>query len=587
MIADSASIQQVLLEWGKSSELLSSAVISEDGASISLSAAAIATDTTTTLDARIKLFVEGGGGGGGGGETSRTCEYSTGAIFLQIRDPAQGLVAYRNDCKRYAVTDPIKAGDKALVVSFFLSGQSATVPPKIQTTTDASTAATAPGGSSIHEINNNSSAVAAATADVPNQSSSSKDASSQQQLDKQHHKDRDKRHRESSSSAAGSSSNKHPRKSSEHARHHKSGTSSSRHHHQQQHLDESAKRKKKPDMVTNEQLFEHLNVVVDKRGNTTSHEDDALADAITAALSAKGFEIATDNENNALQQQKKYMERTAAIVANEIPVGNSASILRANNPRKDLTRVLELYMETINVGGKDGKGASSSSKATSTKVSSFNNKPGGNNSNSTPGGSGWKRHLVGKKPVIVVPKGMTAPITLLNAHEFLCHARFVPRTVMLQEQQQKGLRTPPTTFTRTIKSSITASSLLSSSGGPGAAGLLEYEIIDNPRKLGSDPLEWDRIVAVIVLGQSWQFKDWMKQPVAYNIPATLFDRVYGFYVAMDGDKIPADVAGWAVHRAHINRDKRNLDSVTYASFWNGLDEWMKVYKAELLPNAES
>ena len=125
---------------------------------------------------------------------------------------------------------------------------------------------------------------------------------------------------------------------------------------------------------------------------------------------------------------------------------------------------------------------------------------------------------------------------------------------------------PLTTFTRTVS---------------GVGGLLEYEILDNPRKLGANPNEWERIVAVIVLGQSWQFKDWLKPH--YNVPAELFNRVYGVYVSMEGEKEPPEVAGWAVHRSKLNRDKRGLDSVTYASFWNGLDEWMRVYKAELLP----
>jgi parafibromin len=113
-----------------------------------------------------------------------------------------------------------------------------------------------------------------------------------------------------------------------------------------------------------------------------------------------------------------------------------------------------------------------------------------------------------------------------------------------------------------------------------SGGLLEYEIVDNPRKLGHKVEDWERIVAVVVLGQAWQFKDWLR---GYNMPATLFDKVYGFYVGMEGDKLPADVQGWAVRKAVLNRDKRGLDSVTHASFWNGLDEFMKVHKAELLP----
>lgn len=53
---------------------------------------------------------------------------------------------------------------------------------------------------------------------------------------------------------------------------------------------------------------------------------------------------------------------------------------------------------------------------------------------------------------------------------------------------------------------------------------------------------------------------------------------------MEGDKVPKDVTQWAVKRATLNRDKRNLDPVTYHQFWNGLDEWMKVHKRELLPS---
>ena len=164
---------------------------------------------------------------------------------------------------------------------------------------------------------------------------------------------------------------------------------------------------------------------------------------------------------------------------------------------------------------------------------------------------------------------MTAPLTLINAHEFLCHSKFVSRTAMMQQHPARKAN-PLTTFTRTVTGA--------------AGGLLEYEIVDNPRKLGSNPHDWERIVAVVVLGQSWQFKDWLKPH--YNVPAELFNRVFGFYVSMEGEKEPSEVAGWAVHRSKLNRDKRGLDSVTYASFWNDLDEWMRVYKAELLPQQQ-
>lgn len=535
MISDAASIRQTLFEWSAAAKL-NDAVLSKDGTSLTLTKAASSTEATANddvvgvveLDATAKLTVTTAvPTESPPADTAvavvehsavRSCEYTAAAIFLQIRDPDQGLVAYRNACKLHAVADPVKALDKALVVAFFIQQPSAAVVPA-----DDSTAAAA------------ATDLAATDADIHRKHQHDKE-----HRDRAREREKRKHHHEK-------------RKSSD--PHHRGGSSSSARHGKEQPHPQSNKKKKKADMVTNEQLFEHLNVVVDKRGTV----DTAMVDAITTALSAKGFEI------TGKEQLEPYKEKTAAILANEIPVGNSASILRANNPRKDLSRVLELFMETtVSDSNKHKGGGKPPMTASQSQHQAANNSKKGNI---------FKPYLVGKKPVIVVPKGMTAPLTLVNAHEFLCYGRFVPRDVMMK--QQKGLnQTPPTTFTRTIHNGL-------------ATSLLEYEITDNPHKLGPHEKEWERIVAVIVLGQSWQFKDWLKQPVAYNVPATLFDRVYGFYVQMEGDKIPSDVTGWAVHKAQLNREKRNLDSVTYASFWNGLDEWMKVYKAELLPQADN
>ena len=463
MITDSEEIKTTLLKWASSSSPFKDVDISDDGTLISLG--------STQLDATAKVSVK---------SKDRSCEYSTAAIFLQIRDPNQGLVAYRSACKKYAVADPVKALDKPIIVKEFLGSsssqqqQAAAAPPPLV---------------------------------PPPKPPSSRDASNKR---KHQH---DKKH---------------------------------------QHRGEPPKKKKIPDLVTNEQLFEGLSTVVDKRQQTQQDkETSALQAEITAALSAKGFEITSK------EQLEPYKERTANIMANEIPVGNSASILRATNPRKDLSRVLELFMDTVNVKGK--KAAVASGSTSSKKAAAAPNSATKSNA---------KAYLIGKKPIIIVPKGMTAPLTLINAHEFLCNSKFVARDAMIKQHPSRKSN-PLTTFTRTVS---------------GVGGLLEYEILDNPRKLGANPNEWERIVAVIVLGQSWQFKDWLKPH--YNVPAELFNRVYGVYVSMEGEKEPPEVAGWAVHRSKLNRDKRGLDSVTYASFWNGLDEWMRVYKAELLPQRQ-
>jgi parafibromin len=45
-----------------------------------------------------------------------------------------------------------------------------------------------------------------------------------------------------------------------------------------------------------------------------------------------------------------------------------------------------------------------------------------------------------------------------------------------------------------------------------------YRIIDNPQKLS--PADWDRVVAVFVMGPAWQFKGW---PYDGN-PVEIFSR---------------------------------------------------------------
>ncbi|EEC47743.1 predicted protein [Phaeodactylum tricornutum CCAP 1055/1] len=459
-MSDPDRVRDALSQWVAQSKL-KDARVSEDGQSVSL-------DGTTLPNEKLTITF---------GEKS--CSYSLVSIYLQILDPDQGVLAYRNACKKYNVTDPVKTLDKGTILGYFASSLEQ---PEV------------------------SSAKAAEIA-VPTVPVEEKPSDKLTEKSRKHQEHR-------------SSKDKHGK------RKHRSQDPKVK------------KEKKRPKLVTNEQLISNLSEVVDKR-----HLDHNLEkEEITKALSTEGFEVTPE-----LLEENK--EATQTITANEIPVGNSASILRAANPRKDLSRVLELYNDTVNP-------PSSKSK----------------NSSSTPFSSGKPKndrsYLVGKKPVIVVPKGMTAPITIINAHEFLANARFVPRDVMVKQGRQ---RTPATSFTRNVPMV-----------GANGTAPLEYEIVDTPKKLGPDPREWERIVAVFVLGQSWQFKDWGEK---YNDPVHLFARTYGFFVSMEGAKLPAELAGWSVRKSQLNRDKRGLDSVSFASFWNGLDEWMTVHKRELLPHA--
>lgn len=304
-------------------------------------------------------------------------------------------------------------------------------------------------------------------------------------------------------------------------------------------------------MVTNEQLFSNLNVVVDKRAGPGAPGDESKKEttsqdlveepkneefeAIRKALSPEGFQVTPE-------MLEKHKEATEALIAHEIPVGDSASVLRASSVGANLTRVLNMFIETVNPKSKKG-GSSSSS----------------------PMKKAARPHLVGKKPIILLPKGMTAPVTMMNGYEFFANARFYPRDqVMKNKALQGNMKT--TKFSRKMA----------------GVGQIEYELLDNPRKLQSKE-EWDRVVAVVVLGHKWQFKDW---PGKYSDPVQLFSKAFGFYIGIEGDKLPNDLIGWACQRGLLHRDKRGLDSVTHASFWNSLDEWVKIHRPELVPHTE-
>ncbi|KAL3913313.1 MAG: hypothetical protein SGILL_006543 [Bacillariaceae sp.] len=411
----------------------------------------------------------------------KSCQYTLGSIYLQIKNPAQSLVEYRKACKSHSVKDPVKASDKATVIEYF-----------------GATAAAAAAPEAVPEA-------AVAPPKVTEETPSKKASSAEK---KHHDKKRDKhrdRERRTDKKRSRSAHSKEPRE------------------------------KKAHKAIDPEKLFSNLSGVVGKR--EIKAERDAQQAKLHAALSTDGFQ-ATPEE---IAEAKETFEHS---MVHEIPVGDSASILKAG-AGKSLKRVLSLY-----------NGIASPKKSTSSKRAAAAAKPP----------STKRAHLIGKRPIIILPKGMAAPITMVNAYDFFANSKFVPR-----DKAQKQLRTtkqaPKSVFSRSVNARL---------GG----GKVEYELMDNPKSKLHSSRDWDRIVAVIALGQSWQMKDW---PGPYGDPAQLFGRTYGFYVGMEGDNVPNELKGWSVKQLKLNRDKRGLDSVTYASFWNGLDEWMTIHRPELLP----
>ncbi|RRT43718.1 hypothetical protein B296_00052298, partial [Ensete ventricosum] len=105
-----------------------------------------------------------------------------------------------------------------------------------------------------------------------------------------------------------------------------------------------------------------------------------------------------------------------------------------------------------------------------------------------------KIHLKGSKigegvPIILVPSAFQTLITIHNVKEFLEDGVFVPTDVKV-----KAMRGPK-------PDCVTVQKKLSRDRAVAA-----YEVRDKPSAF--KPEDWDRVVAVFVLGKEWQFKDW-------------------------------------------------------------------------------
>lgn len=107
-----------------------------------------------------------------------------------------------------------------------------------------------------------------------------------------------------------------------------------------------------------------------------------------------------------------------------------------------------------------------------------------------------KMHLKGGKmgegvPIILVPSAFQTLITIYNVKEFLEDGVYIPTDV--KAKQMKGPKPDCVTvqkkFSRDRDRVVTA-----------------YEVRDKPSALKAE--DWDRVVAVFVLGKEWQFKDW-------------------------------------------------------------------------------
>jgi parafibromin len=120
-----------------------------------------------------------------------------------------------------------------------------------------------------------------------------------------------------------------------------------------------------------------------------------------------------------------------------------------------------------------------------------------------------------KTPIIIVPNGMTSSITMLNAKEFLENGVFKSSLAVNTKKPKIEI------LNRKISQDLTC----------------QYKLLDDASKLSND--EWDRVVAVFVSGQLWQFAQWK-----HNNPVDLFQNVLGVHLMFDDRNPDPIIQSW-------------------------------------------
>ncbi|KAI3993091.1 hypothetical protein MKX01_009834 [Papaver californicum] len=177
----------------------------------------------------------------------------------------------------------------------------------------------------------------------------------------------------------------------------------------------------------------------------------------------------------------------------------------------------------------------------------------GFDSNSKP-----KMHMKGSKigegvPIILVPSASQTLITIYNVKEFLEDGVFIPTDVKIKQMQ--GAKPDCVTVQKKFSRDRVVTA---------------YEVRDKPSALKAD--DWDRVVAVFVLGKEWQFKDW-----PFKDHVEIFNRIIGFFLRFEDDSIESAkiVKQWNVKIISISKNKRHQDKTAALEVWGKLEEFVR------------
>ncbi|KAK4759177.1 hypothetical protein SAY87_022308 [Trapa incisa] len=156
-------------------------------------------------------------------------------------------------------------------------------------------------------------------------------------------------------------------------------------------------------------------------------------------------------------------------------------------------------------------------------------------------------------PIILVPSAFQTLITIHNVKEFLEDGVFIPTDVKVK--QMKGSKPECVTVQKKFSRDRVVAA---------------YEVRDKPSAL--KPEDWDRVVAVFVLGKEWQFKDW-----PFKDHVEIFNKIIGFYMRFEDDSVESakTVKQWNVKIISISKNKRHQDRAAALEVWDRLEQFIQ------------
>eukprot|EP00249_Psilotum_nudum_P016057 c25638_g1_i2 orf=215-1624(+) len=171
--------------------------------------------------------------------------------------------------------------------------------------------------------------------------------------------------------------------------------------------------------------------------------------------------------------------------------------------------------------------------------------------------SSQKARLEGP-PIILVPSAFQTMLNTYNAKDFLEDGVYCP-----PDQKAKIVLKKPDLVTIQRKM--------------GRDTPVKYEVRDKPTVLS--PKDWDRVVAVFVLGKEWQFKDW-----PFKSHVEIFDKIMGIFLRFEDDSVESAkvVKQWNVKIISLSKHKRHQDKTAVLEFWDRLDAFVRSRRMNLV-----